>query len=95
MYKYKLSVIMAVYNVEVYIDEAIDSIIKQEIGFENIQLVLIDDGSPDNSPSICDEYVKKYPNNVVVLHKRCCSCTRMWWRLYGIYLLKQFSNDNR
>ena len=60
---------MAVYNVEDYIRESIDSIIKQTIGFENIQLILVDDGSPDSSPQICDEYAEKYPDNIVVIHK--------------------------
>ena len=69
MYKYKVSVIMAVYNVEPFLREAIDSVIAQDIGFENIQLILVDDGSPDGSGAICDEYAAKYPNNIVVIHK--------------------------
>ncbi len=67
-YKYKFSVIMAVYNVEDYIVESIDSIINQDIGFENIQLILVDDGTPDRSGAICDEYAQKY-ENIVVIHK--------------------------
>lgn len=67
-YKYKFSVIMAVYNVEDYVAESIDSIINQDIGFENVQLILVEDGSPDNSGAICDEYAKKY-SNIVVIHK--------------------------
>lgn len=69
MYKFKVSIIMAVYNVEIYLEEAVDSVIKQDIGFENIQLILVDDGSKDNSGKICDNYVKKYPDNIVVVHK--------------------------
>ncbi|MBQ7225681.1 MAG: CDP-glycerol glycerophosphotransferase family protein [Clostridia bacterium] len=69
-YKFKFTVIMAVYNVEDYIDEAIQSITCQTIGFEdNIQLILSDDGSPDGSGAICDKYKEMYPNNVVVIHK--------------------------
>lgn len=67
-YRYKFSVIMAVYNVEDYIVESIDSIINQDIGFENVQLILVDDGTPDNSGAICDEYAQKY-DNIVVIHK--------------------------
>lgn len=67
--KYKVSVIMAVYNVEPFLREAVDSVIAQDIGFENIQLILVDDGSPDNSGAICDEYQAKYPENIVVIHK--------------------------
>ena len=69
MYKYKVSVVMAVYNVEPFLREAIDSVIAQNMGFENIQLILVDDGSPDGSGAICDEYAAKYPNNIVVIHK--------------------------
>lgn len=68
-YQYKVSVVMAVYNVEPYIHEAIDSVIAQDIGFENIQLILVDDGSTDTSGAICDEYVQKHPDNVMVIHK--------------------------
>lgn len=67
-YRYKFSVIMAVYNVEDYIVESIDSIINQDIGFQNVQLILVDDGTPDNSGAICDEYARKY-DNIVVIHK--------------------------
>lgn len=69
MCKYKVSVVMAVYNVENYIRESIDSVINQTIGFENIQLILVDDGSPDTCPQICDEYAERYPNNILVIHK--------------------------
>jgi len=69
-YKFKFSIIMAVYNVEDYLSEAIDSIISQDIGFKNVQLILVDDGSPDNSGAICDKYQKKYPNNIFVIHKK-------------------------
>lgn len=69
MYKYKLSVIMSVYNVEPYMNEAIDCIINQDIGLEHIQIILVNDGSRDNSGAICDEYAAKYPANVVVIHK--------------------------
>ena len=68
-YKYKVSVIMAVYNVEQFLRESIDSVIAQDIGFENIQLILVDDGTPDGSGAICDEYAEKYPDNIVVIHK--------------------------
>ena len=68
-YKYDFSVVMAVYNVEAYLREAVNSIVHQTIGFSHIQLILVDDGSKDNSGKICDEYKEKYPNNVVVIHK--------------------------
>ena len=69
-FKFKFSVIMAVYNVEDYIDEAIQSILCQTIGFkENIQIILSNDGSTDKSGEICDKYKAMYPDNIVVIHK--------------------------
>ena len=69
-YPYKFSVVVAVYNVENYLAEAIDSLLGQDIGFqESVQLILVDDGSPDNSGQICDEYQAKYPSNIKVIHK--------------------------
>lgn len=67
--EYKVSVVTAVYNVEDYLSEMIDSIIAQNIGFENVQLILIDDGSQDSSGQICDQYAAQYPDNIVVIHK--------------------------
>lgn len=68
-YKYKFSVVMAVYNIELFLREAIDSVIAQNIGFKNIQLILVDDGAKDSSGKICDEYAEKYPENILVIHK--------------------------
>ena len=61
---------MAVYNVEKFLADAIESIINQTIGFEeNIQLILINDGSLDNSEAIALKYQEMYPNNILVLSK--------------------------
>lgn len=68
-YQYTFSVVMSVYNVESYIEEAINSLINQTIGFENIQLILVDDGSTDKSGKICDEYAEKYRENIKVIHQ--------------------------
>ena len=63
--KYKFSVIIPIYNTEEYLRESIDSVIKQDIGFKkNIQLILVNDGSKDNSKEICLEYQKQYPDNI-------------------------------
>ena len=67
--KYKISIIMAVYNVEQFVAESIESVIAQDIGFENIQLILVDDGSQDNSLEICRGYAQKYPQNILLIHK--------------------------
>ncbi|MBD5503521.1 MAG: glycosyltransferase [Lachnospiraceae bacterium] len=67
--EYKISVITAVYNVEEYLEEMIESIIAQTIGFENVQLILVDDGSKDGSGNICDKYALQYSDNILVVHK--------------------------
>lgn len=68
-YPFEFSVVMAVYNVEPFLREAVDSLIAQDFGFEKIQLIMVDDGSTDGSGAICDEYAQQYPDNVVVIHK--------------------------
>ena len=68
-YKFKFSVVMSVYGVEAFLSEAVDSIIRQSIGFSNIQLIMVDDGSRDRSGEICDSYADKYPKNIKVVHK--------------------------
>lgn len=69
-YEFKFSVLMPIYNVEKYLAESIDSLINQSIGFEeNIELIIVDDGSPDNSKEIALKYQEKYPNNIKVFSK--------------------------
>lgn len=69
-YKFKFSVIMSIYNVEEYIEEAVESIINQDIGFEeNVQIIFVNDGSPDNSRDICLKYKELYPNNIIYVEK--------------------------
>ena len=66
-----ISVVMPVYGVEEYLRDAIESIINQTIGFENnIELIIVNDGSPDNSEAICLEYKNKYPNNIVYIKQK-------------------------
>ena len=55
---------MAVYNTGEFLKESIESVINQTIGFENIEIILIDDGSNDDSKDICLTYEKKYPKNI-------------------------------
>lgn len=69
-YRFKFSIIMSVYMVEDFIDEAVKSLLNQTINFKkNVQVIMIDDGSTDGSGAICDKYKKMYPNNFVVVHK--------------------------
>ena len=67
----KFSIIIAVYNVEKYIKETIESVINQTMDFEkNIEIILVDDGSTDNSAVICKEYAKKYSDNIKYLYQK-------------------------
>ena len=61
-----ISVIVPIYNVEKYLDRCLKSIINQT--YKNLEIILIDDGSPDNCGTICDEYAKK-DNRIKVVHK--------------------------
>ncbi|EGT0710780.1 glycosyltransferase [Campylobacter coli] len=64
------AIISAVYNVEKYLDDYFKSIINQRLDFKkNIFMVLVDDGSTDNSANIIKKYQKKYPKNIVYLYK--------------------------
>ncbi|MDQ0413809.1 glycosyltransferase family 2 protein [Mesobacillus stamsii] len=62
----KISVIIPVYKVEKYLHQCIESIIKQT--YNNLEIILVDDGSPDNCGELCDEYMKK-DNRIKVIHK--------------------------
>lgn len=63
----RLSVIVPVYKVEKYIHKCVDSILNQT--FTDFELILVDDGSPDNCGKICDEYAKN-DRRVRVIHKK-------------------------
>lgn len=62
----KLSVVVPVYKVEKFLSRCIDSLLAQD--YENIEVVLVDDGSPDTCPEICDRYAKA-DKRVKVVHK--------------------------
>lgn len=65
------SVIIPVYNVEKYLKECLQSILSQLESMDNdCEILLIDDGSTDESGRICDEYVDKYPATIKVFHKQ-------------------------
>lgn len=61
-----LSVIIPVYNVENYLERCVSSVVNQD--FESIEIILVDDGSPDRCPQICDRLAQQY-DNVHVIHK--------------------------
>lgn len=62
-----LSIVVPVYNVDKYLDECLDSILKQT--FKNFELIIVDDGSTDDSGKISDEYAK-YDQRIKVIHKQ-------------------------
>lgn len=66
---FKISVVMPVYNAEKELNAAIDSIINQSLGFENIELIIVDDCSTDNSRNIISDYANEYDNIVPVFFR--------------------------
>lgn len=67
MYKDLISVIVAVYNVEKYLDKCIESIVKQT--YKKLEIILVDDGSTDSSYRICDKWGKR-DSRIHVIHKK-------------------------
>lgn len=61
-----VSIIVPVYNVEKYLDRCVESIVNQT--YKNLEIILVDDGSPDNCSAMCDEWAKK-DNRIKVIHK--------------------------
>lgn len=67
-FDFKFAVVMAVYNTQDYLHQSISSVIHQTLDFkENIQLILVNDGSEDSSEEICLYYKEKYPDNIIVI----------------------------
>lgn len=62
----KISILVPVYNVEQYLPRCIESVLTQD--FQDWEMILVDDGSPDKCPQICDEYAEK-DNRIKVIHK--------------------------
>lgn len=90
----KVSVIIPVYKAEKYIHECIESVLNQS--FSDIELVLVDDGSPDNSGAICDEYALKN-NRIKVYHQKnggvCAARNKGLDMATGDYILFLDSDD--
>lgn len=63
----KVSIIVPIYNVEKYLDRCMESLLNQTL--KDIEIIMVDDGSPDNCPKMCDEYAKK-DSRVKVIHKK-------------------------
>lgn len=67
MLKSKVSIVVPIYKVEKYLDNCIQSIVEQT--YANLEIILVDDGSPDECPRICDKWAKK-DNRIKVFHKK-------------------------
>lgn len=71
----RISVVVPVYGVEKVLGRCVDSILAQT--YENLEIILVDDGSPDRCPALCDEYAEKYAN-IRVVHKPNGGLTSAW-----------------
>ena len=67
MKEVEISVIVCIHNIEPYLPKCIDSLLVQS--FTNFELILVDNGSPDNCPDICDRYASS-DNRIIVIHKK-------------------------
>ena len=62
------SVIIPIYNTGRYLDDSVGSLLNQTINFKNIQVILVNDGSTDNSEEICLKYKNNYPKNIIYIN---------------------------
>ena len=88
------SIIIPVYKVEKYLNQCVDSVLNQS--FKDFELILVDDGSPDNCPRICDDYAKK-DARVKVIHQQnggqaCARNTGLSYAV-GMYIIFLDSDD--
>ena len=77
--KYKVSIIVPVYNAAKYLDKCVNSLVSQT--YSNLEILLVDDGSVDDSGSMCDHFAKEYPL-VRSLHKENGGLVSAW--KYGV-----------
>lgn len=71
---YLISVVLPVYNCEKYLRESLDSIVNQTLGIENIEVIIVDDASTDNTFEIAKEYESKYPSIKAIQHEYNKGC---------------------
>lgn len=75
-YMFDVSVVIPVYNMEKYLERCMESVLAQTL--QNIEIILVDDGSLDKSAALCDEYARRYPQKVSVIHKENGGLTSAW-----------------
>ena len=63
----KVSVIVPIYNVEKYLKKCLDSLVNQTL--DDIEIILVNDGSKDNSKQIAEKFANDYPNKIIYLEK--------------------------
>ena len=76
-----ISVIIPIYNVELYLAQCLDSVLNQS--YKHIELILVNDGSTDSSPQICENYALN-DSRIVVIHQENCGVSSA--RNYGTRL---------
>lgn len=90
----KISVVVPVFNVEKYLPKCLDSILSQT--YKNLEIILVDDGSPDKSGSVCDDYALK-DKRITVIHKEnagvCSARNTAMKKITGDYLTFVDSDD--
>ena len=64
----KLSIIIPVYNTEQTLEKCVDSVLQSSLN--NFEIILVNDGSTDNSANICESYKNNYPEQVLVIHQK-------------------------
>lgn len=94
MFMKKVSIIIPVYKVERYLRKCLDSVVNQT--YTNLEIIIVDDGSPDNCGSICDEYSQK-DNRIQVIHKKneglCAARNDALKKVTGEWILFVDSDD--
>lgn len=69
-----ISIIVPVYKVEKYLDKCVESIVEQT--YKNLEIILVDDGSPDNCPAMCDRWLKRIAESRLYIKKTADSRRR-------------------
>lgn len=76
---HKVSVVIPIYNVQEYLNECVSSIVNQT--YQNLEIILVDDGSPDSCPIMCDAW-KNQDDRITVIHKKMVVCPMQEMRGY-------------
>ena len=79
----KVTIIVAIYKSEKFLDKLVNSIINQS--YRNLEIILVDDGSPDNSGAICDKYAQEDDRIIVIHKKNGGACEASNRRIYEYY----------